>query len=220
MGIFAVITDLLFPPKCIFCRRILRGGATGACPDCLQSLTGSVTEKSGTWFTRCVVPMTYEGAVREALIRFKFEDQPGSATVFGRILADCIRQELAGQYDMITWVPVSARRQSQRGYDQAMLIAMAAALELDDVALETLQKTTDNPAQSSIQDAAQRRTNVRGTYCVPDPEIISGKRILLIDDIITTGATLDEASRTLLEAGASQVLCAALAAPVLESEKT
>ena len=216
MGILAAITDLLFPPKCMFCRKILRGGDGAACRACEAELTGHDDVRTGTYFSRCVIPMAYEGKVRDAIIRFKFQDQPGYATEFGRILAKCIQNEFAGQYDLITWIPVSGQRLKKRGYDQAMLLAMAAALELGDVAVETLRKTADNPAQSSLTDAAARKTNVQGAYTVPEPELIEGKRVLLIDDIITTGSTLDEASRTLLASGASEVLAAALAQPAKE----
>ena len=216
MGILAAITDLLFPPKCMFCRKILRGGDGAACKACEAELTGHDGVRTGTYFSRCVIPMAYEGKVRDAIIRFKFQDQPGYATEFGRILAKCIQNEFAGQYDLITWIPVSGERLKKRGYDQAMLLAMAAALELGDVAVETLRKTADNPAQSSLTDAAARKTNVQGAYTVPEPELIEGNRVLLIDDIITTGSTLDEASRTLLASGASEVLAAALAQPAKE----
>ena len=216
MGILAAITDLLFPPKCMFCRKILRGGDGAACKACEAELTGHDGVRTGTYFSRCVIPMAYEGKVRDAIIRFKFQDQPGYATEFGRILAKCIQNEFAGQYDLITWIPVSGERLKKRGYDQAMLLAMAAALELGDVAVETLRKTADNPAQSSLTDAAARKTNVQGAYTVPEPELIEGKRVLLIDDFITTGSTLDEASRTLLASGASEVLAAALAQPAKE----
>ena len=120
---------------------------------------------------------------------------------------------MAGEYDLITWVPVSEERLKKRGYDQAMLLAMAAALELQDVAVETLKKPADNLAQSSLNDKKARKDNVQDAYLVPDPDLVEGKRILLIDDIITTGATLDEASRTLLEAGAKSVVAASLAQP-------
>ena len=167
MGILAAITDLLFPPKCMFCRKILRGGDGAACKACEAELTGHDDVRTGTYFSRCVIPMAYEGKVRDAIIRFKFQDQPGYATEFGRILAKCIQNEFAGQYDLITWIPVSGQRLKKRGYDQAMLLAMAAALELGDVAVETLRKTADNPAQSSLTDAAARKTNVQGAYTVP-----------------------------------------------------
>ena len=112
---------------------------------------------------------------------------------------------------MITWTPVSEKRLRQRGYDQAMLLAMAAALALDDVAVETLKKCRDTPAQSSLENADQRRSNVVGVYEIVDPELIAGKRVLLIDDIITTGSTLEEASNTLMKAGAASVMAAAVA---------
>ena len=211
MGILQAISDLLFPPRCMFCRKILRTGT--ACEDCLLRLTRNDTTRTGVYFIRCCVPMLYEGSVRDAIIRFKFQNQPGYATEFGRILARCIQDNLAGEYDLITWVPVSEERLKKRGYDQAMLLAMAAALELQDVAVETLKKPADNLAQSSLNDKKARKDNVQDAYLVPEPELVEGKRILLIDDIITTGATLDEASRTLLEAGAKSVVAASLAQP-------
>ena len=216
MGIFAAISDLLFPPKCVFCRQVLRGGDSAVCDSCQAALTGNETVMTGKYFSRCAVALNYAGSVRAAIDRFKFEDKPGYATEFGKILARSIRQELAGQYDLITWIPVSEERQKKRGYDQSMLLAMAAALELEDVAVETLRKTAHNAAQSSLADEDARRSNVQGAYMVPEPELVEGKRILLIDDTITTGATLDEASRTLLEAGANEVLGAVLARPADE----
>ena len=213
MGILTAALDLLFPPKCIFCRKVLRAGRRVCCPDCLEKLAGQTRWRQGVFFSRCCVPLVYEGDVREAVIRFKFKDQPGYATEFGRILGQCIGRELKGQYDLITWIPVSEERLKKRGYDQAMLLAMAAALELGDVAVETLKKAMDNAAQSSLEDAEARKSNVLGAYRVEDPMLVEGKRVLLIDDIVTTGATLDEASRTLLEAGAKEVIAAALAQP-------
>lgn len=213
MGILTAILDLLFPPKCIFCQKLLRAGTKVCCEDCAKALSQSGGARSGMFFRTCCVPLTYEGQVRDAIIRFKFKDHPGYATEFGRIMAGSIRSQLQGQYDLITWIPVSAQRLKQRGYDQAMLLAMATALELGDVAVETLKKSMDTPAQSSLGGPEARKSNVLGAYCVPDPVLVEGKRILLIDDVVTTGAALEEASRMLLEAGAKEVVAAALAQP-------
>ena len=117
-------------------------------------------------------------------------------------------------------MPVSEKRRKQRGYDQAMLLAMAAALSLDDVAVETLKKCKDTPAQSSLECAEQRRTNVVDAYEIVDPELVAGQRVLLIDDIITTGATLEEASRTLKNAGAASVVAAAVAKTTHQNKQT
>ncbi len=211
MGFLSSVLDFLFPPKCMFCRKVLPVGQRGCCSICEQKLIQDLPPRRGVNFTTCYAPMIYEGTVRDALIRFKFRDRPGYATELGKILADCIRENLSGQYDIITWVPVSEKRLKQRGYDQAMLLAMAAALALDDVAVETLKKRKDTPAQSSLDGADQRRTNVIDAYEIVDPELVAGQRILLIDDIITTGATLEEASRTLKRAGAASVVAAAVA---------
>ena len=78
------------------------------------------------------------------------------------------------------------------------------------------RKTVHNPAQSGLKESAQRRANVQGVYTVPDPAAVRDRRILLIDDICTTGATLAECVRVLREAGAADVLCAAVALTPLE----
>jgi predicted amidophosphoribosyltransferase len=71
-----------------------------------------------------------------------------------------------------------------------------------------LEKIKNNPAQSSLTDGRKRESNVAGVYAVPDPNLVKGQRVLVIDDIRTTGATLEEAARTLRKAGASQILAA------------
>ena len=127
-------------------------------------------------------------------------------------MAQCVQDHLAGRYDLITWVPLSRARLRQRGYDQAMLLASAAALELDDVAAETLCKVRDTEAQSGLgKNDASRRANVLSAYQVTDPALVEGRRVLLIDDIVTTGSTLSECARVLRTAGATDVVCAALA---------
>lgn len=208
------IAELLFPPRCVFCHQILKGKERPVCSSCRTSLAvteGGEARQSGEFYSVCVSPLYYTGTVRDSLLRFKFRRASNYAGTYGKILADCVREQLAGRYDIISWVPLSRKRQKTRGYDQAMLLAMATALELDDVAVETLAKVTDVPAQSGIQAPEQRRANVLGVYQVKDPELVGDNRVLLIDDIVTTGATLSECARVLREAGAKDVVCATLA---------
>lgn len=214
MGAFSSFLDILFPPRCVFCRRFLKSGArVQICGECERTLpyTSGGGEKKGEFFSVCVAPLYYEDTVRESLLRFKFKDATGYAEEYGKLLADCIRENLAGRYDLISWVPLSPQRLRERGYDQAMLLALAAALELDDVAVSTLDKTLDAEKQSAMGSPEKRRANIAGAYRAVDPELIDGKRILLIDDIVTTGSTLSECAKTLLAAGAAEVLCAAVA---------
>lgn len=214
MGVLSNILDLLFPPKCIFCGKFLKKGADCMCPNCAETLPfakGAAAVQKGDYFDVCVSPLMYEGDVRKSVLRFKFKGSVSYAECYGKLLADCIREHLSGKYDLITWVPLSVKRARDRGYDQAMLLALAAALALDDVAVEILVKKAHVKAQSTIEDREMRRANVSGVYELKDRELVAGKRILLIDDIITTGATLSECARTLLMGGAESVVCATLA---------
>ena len=212
MGAFSELLDLLFPPRCVFCRKFLKRGEKSICPRCegLLPYTNGA-ERHGDFFSVCVAPLYYEGDVRESILRYKFHEATGYAKTYGRLMADCIRERLSGRWDLISWVPLSRERYRERGYDQAMLLALACALELDDVAVSTLEKFKNVEKQSKIGSAEKRRANISGVYRAVDPELIADKRILLIDDIITTGATLSECARTLRDAGAKEVLCAAIA---------
>ena len=213
MGIVSGFLDLLFPPRCVFCRRFLRDGRESVCPECQKSLpyTAHGGEQHGDHFSVCVAPLYYEGTVRESLLRFKFKDATAYADTYGRLLADCIRENLSGRYDLISWVPLSKGRLKERGYDQSMLLALSTALALDDVAVSTLRKVREVEKQSTMGSEEKRRANIAAAYEAEDPELIEGKRILLIDDIVTTGATLSECAGTLRDAGAKEVLCAAVA---------
>lgn len=209
------LLDLLFPPRCVFCRRLLHRGEEGICPRCQQELPwalGAEAEQTGEFFSLCASPLWYQDQVRASFHRYKFKGVRGYSRTYGRLVAQCVQDHLAGRYDLITWVPLSRARLRQRGYDQAMLLASAAALALDDVAAETLCKVRDTEAQSGLgKNDASRRANVLSAYQVTDPALVEGRRVLLIDDIVTTGSTLSECARVLRIAGATDVVCAALA---------
>ena len=213
MGIFSELLDLLYPPRCAFCRRVLKTGENGMCTKCAVTVsrTRNGGAQTGEFFSSCVSPLWYEDKVRDAILRFKFNDTTAYAPLFGGFIAKCIEDNLKGRYDIITWVPLSDKRLKKRGYDQAMLLAMAAALKLDDVAVELLKKHTDVPAQSGAGSAEKRRANISGVFSVTDEELVRGKRVLVIDDIITTGSTLSECAKTLKYNGAREVLCCTLA---------
>lgn len=210
----AKLLDLLFPPKCVFCGKLLPTGATHLCPRCqaeLPWLEGAAAEQTGEFFSLCVSPLGYRDKVRESFHRYKFQGYRGYRRAYGLLVAQCVHDHLAGRYDLITWVPLSGKRKRERGYDQAFLLAGAAAQELGEAAVETLRKARDNTPQSGLEGEAERRANVLGAYQPVNPEQVAGKRVLLIDDVVTTGSTLSECARTLRTMGAADVVCAALA---------
>lgn len=213
-GPLAALLDLLFPPRCVFCGKILGAGERDLCAACQRSLPWLIegaAEQKGEFFSKCVSPLRYEGAVRASIHRYKFKGLSAYAGVYGSLTAQCVRDHLAGEYDLITWVPLSPRRKRERGYDQAFLLAQSAALALDDVAAETLRKTIHTKAQSGMEHAAARRGNVMNAYQCTEPSLVAGRRVLLIDDVVTTGATLSECAKVLRIAGAEDVVCATLA---------
>ena len=213
-GPLGFVLDLLFPPKCVFCGKVLDTGEDGLCSRCqreLPWLTDGEAELTGEFFSLCAASLRYQDKVRDSVRRYKFKGRRGYHKLYGRLVAQCVHDHLAGRYDLITWVPLSPQRKKERGYDQAFLLASAAALELGEVAVEALRKERNTDPQSGLTEDAQRRANVLGAYTPVDPELVAGKRVLLIDDVVTTGSTLSECARMLRTMGAEDVVCAALA---------
>lgn len=208
------LLDLLYPPKCMLCRKLLDSGRQTVCPACLDSLPDyDGAEPTVRFAQRCIATFFYREPLRGAILRYKFSGSRAYAAQFGQWMAVTIRDKLAGEYDMISWVPVSRKRRRTRGYDQAELLCRETAHELGMQPLLTLEKCTDNRAQSSLSGAEERFENAKGAYRAVQPERFAGKRVLLIDDIVTTGATMSECARVLRKAGAAEVVCAALATP-------
>ncbi len=213
MMLLALLKDLLFPPKCVLCGRLLEKEETDLCNTC--RVDGPVYPRPGTKkdsIDRWTAVWYYDNTVRRSLLRFKFRGARSYAGAYGRQLAMKLDREALTDFQILTWVPVSGRRLRKRGYDQARLIAEATARELGTQAQRTLEKARDNPPQSGIRGQAHRRANVLGVFRVTDPALVRGKKVLLLDDILTTGATACECARVLLTAGAEEVLFAAVAA--------
>jgi len=216
MRIFNCLLNLFFPPRCAFCRAILRPDEQMGhiCKTCLDTLPicqpGSVLQE-GESYIACISPLYFVENTRDSLHRFKFSARREYSKAYAPILAACIIEQYDGLYDIFSWVPVSDKRRRERGYDQAMLLALETARCLSQQAIQTLQKVKDTKPQSSIGAMNVRFENVKSAYAAIDPEYIAEKRVLLIDDVVTTGATLSAAAQALLDAGAKQVFCATLA---------
>lgn len=206
------ILRLLFPPKCILCKKLLTPQQTDLCPHCREhapefpgaKITLSfLAQWTGIWY--------YKDDVRGSLLRYKFYGQRSYAPAYGRLLAMKLQRMGWDDCDLITWIPISPRRRFRRGFDQSQLIARVVAAELDLPLVAAAKKIRHTKPQSLMGDAAHRRANILGAYRVTDPACITGKRVLLIDDIITTGATASECARVLLTAGAKEVKLATVA---------
>ena len=206
------LLELLFPRKCILCGKLLHRADTDLCRSCRTKTDDyrrygrklpNISAFTAVWY--------YEDQVRESLLRYKFYNRRSYAQGYGRIMAMRFLEDLPPA-DVIAWVPVSRRRRWHRGYDQAQLLAQAVSRETGLPCCRLLEKFRHNRAQSGLERAEQRRANVLGVYRPVHPEQIRGRRILLLDDILTTGATASECARVLRTAGAEEVMFAAVAA--------
>lgn len=213
MKLWYRILNLLYPPRCVLCRRLLKKEETDLCTDCRYEAPFFPDTKRNLQFLDSFAAVWYyESSVRGSLLRFKFRGARGYAASYGKLLAMRLMQQYPEGFEVLTWIPVSRLRKLRRGYDQVELLAKAVGRELGMIPVSTLKKVRHNRQQSRISESAQRRANVLGVYRVTDPDLIRDRRVLLLDDILTTGATASEAGRVLLTAGAKEVHCAAVAA--------
>lgn len=207
------LLDLIYPPRCAFCRRLLSGREKGVCRFCRPKLPYVPEDGQVQHFRnvdKCLSPLYYHGSVKDSLHRYKFGGATAYADIYSEFIVKCIDENQIS-CDSITWVPLSRRRLRRRGYDQAELLAKLIAKHLGQSPVRLLKKQRDTPPQSKTGSVEKRRANIAGAYACLRPELVQGKQVLLVDDIVTTGATLSEAARVLKKAGAKEVICATLA---------
>ena len=205
-----ILRDFFFPPKCVFCTKMLENGLI--CPECERTLPYNQKPFKGVEFAElCTAPLKYEGRVRESVLRYKFGKKQSYSAQYAAMIAEALKRDRMENYDEICWVPVHALRRLKRGYDQAELIVRELAEITGKPCRRYLVKTKNTGRQSRIKGAAARRANVTGAYRAAHKGELRAKRLLLVDDIITTGATASECAKTLLAAGADRVYCAAVA---------
>ena len=212
MKLWEFLLELLYPTRCAFCHQLTQNGET-VCPNCRKKLpytTGTAMEQKFPHLVDCVSPLYYEGDVRASLLRYKFHGVRAYAGVYGEFLSKSI-DECGISCDIITWVPLSRQRLRRRGYDQARLLAEDLARRQQGQCAALLRKRRNNPAQSGTGSAEKRKANAAGVYEAIQPALFAGKRVLLVDDIVTTGATLSECAKTLRAAGAAQVYAVTVA---------
>ena len=206
------VWDLLFPEKCILCGKVLEKEESDLCHRCrVEAPECPISRKKYPFIDSWVALWYYEGEVRRSLLRYKFYGQKQYADAYSRLLAMKLLREDRADVDVITFIPISAKRRRKRGFDQVELLAEKVSSELEVPFAATMEKVRHNKPQSGIVGDAQRRANVLGAYAVTNAEAIRGKRVLLLDDIVTTGATAGEAARVLLTAGAKEVHLAVVA---------
>lgn len=221
--------ELLYPNRCACCSKVLPAGRS-LCDDCegkLPRIGRPVCRRCGLarpdclcarqprplYFDGCCAPFAYTGVVRNGIWQFKFRGRIDGAAFFAREMAAAFRSAYPGlRPDGICYVPLSKKRRRERGYNQSELLAAEMAAILECPTAHSLRKVRDNKVQHELH-FSDRQANVQNVYACEDD--FTGKTLLLVDDIKTTGSTLNACARLLKEAGAKRVICitAAIVSP-------
>jgi competence protein ComFC len=227
------LVSILFPAPCRLCDQLLTSGKrVPICDSCIGSfspvpssicqicgrplpgLAGSEPEnqicpacRDKTYaFERARSWALYDGALVHAILLLKFERIDPLAKLFVDRLAQLVRQDDAMAADMVVPVPLHHDRQGERGYNQADLVARPLAKKLGLSHHAALLARTRPRPDKHLLSLEERWTSVRGAFATRSGSQVDNQRVLLVDDVFTTGATLDACARALREAGAKSVL--------------
>ena len=226
------LIDFMLPAICPLCAKALAPGTgIGFCPDCQQQipplpaatcrrcalpyptdisddhLCGICLREPQPLFDRVVAAGIYDATLKEAIHRFKYRDKIN----LDRPLAELIASKLTGleHVDLVLPVPLHHNRLRQRTYNQSALLAGLLAKKIDrPLSLRLLVRHRDTPPQQG-QSAAERKKNLKDAFALTQP--LNTEHVLLIDDVLTTGATVRECCRVLKKNGVSKVTVAVLA---------
>ena len=222
--------SLLYPSRCILCGKIIEGKKL-ICAECVDKgllITGRICGFCGVGadfcncghrkhhYARRIACVYYDGPVRRKFLNFKFYRRTTLGEYYGRLMAQNIRSKYQKvSFNMIIPVPMHWFDRWKRGYNCAELLARPIA-ESTGIKLYTdiLYKRMRSKPQKGIKDPAKRAANVLDTFGIKNPDLLHGKTVLLVDDVCTTGATLDECAKILRIYGASKVYAVTFASVV------
>lgn len=216
---------ILFPRRCRYCGEVIepREMLCDGCKKNLPRITEPVCLLCGCSRADCVckskknfydavtAPFYYEGAIVKAIDRMKFHDKAFMADVLGEDMLKTVNAVYSDKhFDLVCFVPFSKTDKKSREFNHSELLAHKIADGLKLKCADIIEKIYDVPTQHSL-GSEERKGNVFGIFDVTDAERVKDKTVLLVDDIKTTGATLNECAKMLKLSGAKEVLCVTFA---------
>ncbi|WP_425058511.1 hypothetical protein SCACP_31670 [Sporomusa carbonis] len=207
------VISLIFPRRCPACRQW--AGSRGWCQACIARIAKARQVAPAVhnlaWLDECLAAAEYTGAVRNLIRDMKFRRQTRHAGRLGSLLDVALARGRYRDIQAVVPVPLNRERFKERGFNQTAVIFKPWAARQGFVWLEALERTRPTLPQWELS-LNERRKNIKGAFAVTRPELVQGKSILLVDDIFTSGITMDECARALKQAGAVTVKGLALAA--------
>jgi ComF family protein len=227
--------DFVLPPHCIICSKHLPPEENIVCDVCWDNLTILPSSfcpncktflEEGRLSCRICPEKTAPCAVRsigvfdayyQKLIHgFKYQQKLSLGKRLGRSLGErLLKDKIIERFDYLIPVPLHFARKRERGFNQSEILAQELSEVTDLPVLKKVLKRIKNTKDQTKLTPEERIENVKGAFTLIDPEKIEGKRIILIDDVITTGATLSECASVLKEAGAERVMGATIAVALI-----
>lgn len=205
--------DFIFPdvPACVYCGASLPMG--DACESCEKTLQQNRLQEPIRFVDfLCHSAYGYHEQISTLIQGFKFDDRQYYSAYLAREMARVLRERNV-RFDLITAVPLHKKREKFRGYNQAALIADALA-EIYGSEKRNILKRIKNTKPQSLLERSERQANVRDAFVLEKDADVFGKKILLVDDVITVGATMQNCVKVLLESGAKEVVAATFAAAI------
>lgn len=215
------IINLLFPPKCIFCGINLRiNSSIDICDACYKKIpffneSPKVFKNSyinKAIFDDVICLCEYTGIIKESIIRYKFFNKSNYYRTFAKLLSEKVKEmTIYAIFDIIISVPLFREKEYSRGYNQSYLISKELSKQIGIKEGSGLLKRVRNTEPQSLLAKNERSRNIKDAFKVKNANKIKDKNILLVDDIFTTGSTIDECSRVLKASGAKRVVAAVIA---------
>lgn len=200
--------DLLFPPRCVLCHAGLTGSGC-LCPQCAQEVRERYRVDGGRLVEGCTdsaAALLYLDKVRRVLISCKYHDKPGLGQWGGGLVAACLLRRMPDwQPDLITYTPTTLGHWWKRGFNLAHVLAKHAAARTGLPCVRTLRRSWFGKSQLRMKDVAARRRNADRTYAPIRSLDLTGKRVVLVDDVLATGSTAASCVAMLRQMGASEV---------------
>ncbi len=235
-GIFHDLSEIIFPPQCLGCAEILhRSNGHIFCPDCEEKITfitGSICDICGTtfpdspdqnhlcgdclktkpYFSCARAIFSYDDAILNSIHQFKYKSDLSVGEILSDFMAGFSFPDIDfADYSLIIPVPLHIKRLRERGFNQSLILARAIG-EKHQIPVDfSLLKRHKFILTQTGSNKKERKQNIKGAFEVTDKKKISGKSIILIDDVYTTGATVNECAKTLMKAGAQKVSVLTLA---------
>lgn len=198
MSILHDLLDFVFPRECITCGTRLTQDEKVVCVNCLEDIVQSMVRTDDTYIGNNHVEhlihlMRFSTDARKVIHQAKYRNEPYIASHLGRVAAQLIAPEVWADIDAIVPVPLHWRRRLSRGYNQSQHIAMGISQETGLPIISDAVKRTKHIASMALtqKNRQEREEITRGLYVVTRPEALASKHIMLVDDVFTTGSTMN-----------------------------